>query len=113
MSFHVGQRVVCVDDRYTTHSNRRELYSGNVYTIRRLDTVDGMPCVCLHEIPLRYSPSRGWIDYPFRATRFRPVKETDISIFTAMLAPTPKQKQRAATSEHQLGASEKETGVVP
>jgi hypothetical protein len=109
MTFRVGQRVVCVDDdfpeEYFYGDGTPNLpYSGGVYTVRDLCmwsfNGDTHPGIYLEEV---VNPERRWIrpiaiaEHPFWAGRFRPVKETDISIFTAMLAPTPKQKQRVTT----------------
>jgi hypothetical protein len=111
MTFRVGQRVVCVDDAfhprgtaalvhgrsYLLSGKSHGLTRGSVYTVRSLAVAhDGGPAIHLEEI-IR-SPAHPVLgEIPYRASRFRPVKETDISIFTAMLSPTPKQKQRVTT----------------
>ena len=92
--FHVGQKVVCVNDRNLRV--RRDLYSslpkqGQIYTVRAITPPDAVtpntPGVLLEEIKGEYSSS-GY-EYGFLAFRFRPIQErkTDISIFKAMLTP--------------------------
>jgi hypothetical protein len=59
----------------------------------RLTTAGKLVCCSRDNQPtLRYIEGEVEEFPTFDATDFRPVKETDISIFTAMLAPTPKQK---------------------
>lgn len=91
-NFHVGQKVVCVNDepnffrvpgiRYLDRDF--PLKNGKVYTIIAIteEPIDGSKRVLLAEIPLRSE-----IDKGFCRQRFRPVVErkTDISIFQAML----------------------------
>jgi len=76
MTFHVGQKVVCVD---ASGLKRTSLAKGSVYTV---DIVHARG-ISVAEIP-QPNRERG---YFFR--RFRPVTErkTDISIFTKMLTP--------------------------
>jgi hypothetical protein len=106
MSFHVGQRVVCVDDkRRLKKADMSGLTRGQIYTVRWCGVHEFLPfwpetpSIRVEEIHRDQDPydlrDPRLFDTPFRASRFRPVKETDISIFTAMLAPTPKQKVRA------------------
>ncbi len=89
-NFQVGQRVVCINDRF--HGHKRNGFAlpkqGQVYTIRRLVSRGYGVGLLLNEIQ---NPERQFInDYGepgFLAHRFRPVVErkTDISIFTKML----------------------------
>jgi hypothetical protein len=92
MTFRVGQKVVCVDDAGTDETGRIELVRGTIYTVRwqGFHWSDYYPeplyCVRLEEVWRKDE----WVgddneDCPFRASRFRPLIETDISIFTAML----------------------------
>lgn len=82
--FEIGQMVVCVDDkasnigflpgRASPWDNLLE--KGRIYTVRDiLSNYRGDICLRLHEIPCRASGT----DHPFRATRFRPIRKTDIS----------------------------------
>ncbi len=86
MMFHVGQKVVCIDDTRREFGLREwdnRLRRGIIYTIRWV----GKYGVKLVEINRR---TRHVSDTYYFADRFRPVieRKTDISIFTAMLAPT-------------------------
>lgn len=98
MSFHVGQRVVCVDDsRYARgHGFEVTPVKGSTYTIRDFaEREDGLG-VRLIEIVnpegnYRWRP--GLTECTFHIRRFRPVRDTDISIFTNMLVPT-KERER-------------------
>lgn len=74
--FHVGQQVVCVDDDGTLL-----LMKGRVYTIVDIFQSLGDTYLALGGV-VTETGGRGW--YP---SRFRPVRKTDISIFTAMLQP--------------------------
>lgn len=93
--FHVGQQVVCIDDSQW----RRDVVArwgialpskGSVYTVCEIliGPSSGEPCIRLEEIvnPLcDFAEGRG--EAMFKARYFRPVRKTDISIFTAMLNP--------------------------
>lgn len=92
MTFRVGQKVVCVDNK--PHKGCAFLgdrpVEGEIYTVRKTGLtswIDGRPGILVAEI-------RNLHDACFWADRFRPVveKKTDISIFEAMLAPSPKRK---------------------
>ena len=84
MAFRVGQEVVCVDDTPNPCFDRCSLKRGQIYTIIFISD-DGLG-VCVAEA----EPHPDAKD--FFASRFRPIVKTDISIFTAMLAPSPKQR---------------------
>lgn len=108
--FHVGQKVVCVDDgEYPLSSDRtweivkfdgeQWLEAGQVYTVNATytDPIDADHCVLLREITRHATDEEfeaGVLEPGFLACRFRPLesRETDISIFKAMLEPT-KAKQ--------------------
>jgi hypothetical protein len=95
MTFHVGQKVVCVDDSWEHVPGESDgldgLKKGSIYTVRKagLTGWDGRgPCLCIVEIVRRHiSPKCD--DAPYWERRFRPLveRETDISVFTAMLKP--------------------------
>lgn len=94
--FRVGQKVVCVDARDTNSHGLPEIVEGGVYTIRWVGVDDYKLCVRLVEVPRNalappFTTPPEFLDWPFYASRFRPVVErkTDISIFTAMLTPSP------------------------
>ena len=96
-SFHVGQKVVCVDDHFNCGYARlvKTPIKGQVYTIRRLYTFKActgsvVTIVHLEEI---VNPVLKWdagvMEAGFVPRRFRPVvqRKTDISLFTSMLNP--------------------------
>ena len=93
-NFRVGQKVVCVDDRAAECDGVQRLFVGHVYTIRSIQeeySADGwvrMTEGCL--VRLNEITSRVGSDHPYGACRFRPIVErnTDISIFKAMLTPS-------------------------
>ena len=99
MSFHVGQKVVCVDARHTNADDVAELVVGAIYTIRWIGEHSGpshwcgywAPAICvrLEEVRRETDWGRLAFDIPFLASRFRPIQErkTDISVFTKLLAP--------------------------
>lgn len=100
MAFYVGQKVVCVDadpgsydsKGVTASSDMDGLAHGRVYTIRAagVDPFWREPALWLDEVvrPIRVVSH----EVGFGAFRFRPVveRETDISIFRAMLNPAKK-----------------------
>lgn len=99
MAFHVGQRVVCVNDSHNAGKVPGDVYlesrlliaKGQVYTIKSIANYawcKGGICLELLEVP-----GRGRGDFGYAAIRFRPVVErkTDISIFQAMLNTTHKR----------------------
>lgn len=102
MSFHVGQRVVCVDDASRpgllwsigkAWGDLDGLRKGTIYTVRGIELAPiGVLTLKLREIVRKSPPGTGNLDAGFAAFRFRPVVETDISIFTAMLNPVPKRE---------------------
>ena len=86
--FDIGQQVVVVED-----SANETVYSGPlptkgcVYTIENIyRTPDDTLMLELVEFP---SPFDGLFYAGFVAFAFRPLRKTDISIFTKILAPTP------------------------
>lgn len=82
-NFHVGQQVVCIDDSPAANPWHRAypLVKRRVYTVHSL--TNGIGCIDID------GSGRAWENW-----RFRPVHTTDISIFTAMLAPVPRKMQR-------------------
>ena len=80
-SFHVGQRVVCVDhsdvDDTGTTTGIKYLRRGRLYTVARTYVLPSGPGVNLQEIDRPYSYEG------FRGERFRPAIEhkEDISVF--------------------------------
>ena len=76
MNFRVGQKVVCV-----TNKRAPELTRNCVYTVAAI--CGERPGLVLAEVDPRFPYCC------FDHKRFRPVRTTDISIFTAMLTPIP------------------------
>jgi hypothetical protein len=97
-NFHVGQKVVCIDDTFKNVSIDQVIRKGEIYTIRWVGPyshyIDGeFIGVKLEEIhrgnddgPEGY----GAADMPYRATRFRPLVKDRLSALKNLLAPTPK-----------------------
>ena len=93
MSFHVGQKVVCVsvpgnDGSIGDTTFPTNLRVGEIYIVRWVGIYDDGQAVRLAGL-YRNFPLVKWQDIPFRALRFRPVieRKTDIAIFTALLNP--------------------------
>ena len=99
MNFRVGQKVVCVDDAEDFPDvegidwRPLEIKKGNIYVVRwcgpHTDNILGTE-ICVRLVGF-VRPDDDYDDLPFRASRFRPIveRETDISVFTRMLTPTP------------------------
>lgn len=91
--FHVGQRVVCVDGNRGARRSSWGSYpvypvKGVVYTIRGFGprSLSGAPGIYLEEIRLpQLELDIGFMEPVYASRRFRPVRDTNISVFTAML----------------------------
>ena len=92
--FHVGQLVVCVEDRpylfrVPGHEYRSEMHGltkGSIYTIREVDVVhpDG------HHVGVRLEEiRRPGKDCPYVNYRFRPLDESRLTVFRQMLVSPP------------------------
>jgi len=96
MPLRIGQRVVCIADNFGPEWTCDALPAkGQAYTVRAQGlwpyNLGLMPAILLEEI---HNHERAWesgitSECWFWAARFRPVAETDISIFTKMLSPEP------------------------
>jgi hypothetical protein len=103
--FHVGQFVVCVDDRVEPYEVPGVVYlddfedgwprRGVVYTVRDAgkSVYDDTPCIWLAEI-VRPARTIGR-EEGFAAARFRPLKDEALSVFRQALEPSPKQTETA------------------
>lgn len=97
IDFHVGQKVVCVDAvGCEDFDGRTRIAEGEIYKIRRVGVRSIWYCIAFL---VWGRPLWVWLEgvdrgNGYRATRFRPLIHTDISVFTAMLAPSPKVKER-------------------
>lgn len=103
--FRIGQKVVCVDA--SNSPGRRWLEDaptvGEVYTVTRYFLRLGKPCVHLAEIERSAAAKRIMgMNVGYWAFRFRPVVErkTDISIFQAMLTPSPVTVDAMNVADH-------------
>lgn len=104
MGWYVGQRVQCIrDDWNVWHPAMapNKPAAGNIYTIRRLNIAgpgnefNGTGVgLYLHEVvnPVLHYADNRWREMSFDQIGFRAVKETDISVFTNMLAPCPEKE---------------------
>lgn len=88
--FHVGQKVVCVDDKPRSASVKPPpmgIVEGEVYTVREVVMAPHRPAIYIEEIHNPMHPIWG-VEWAYMADRFRPVKTTNIDVFLSMLAPT-------------------------
>lgn len=94
MSFHIGQRVVCVDTIPTTDPScpcpemAHRLQKYRVYTVVGAFVKGNVPSIQLAEVRSIFDRELNG-DLGFRACRFRPVRETNIDVFTKMLEKEP------------------------
>jgi hypothetical protein len=94
MSFHVGQRVVCINDVFSPCPYWRAAVSAfprlcGVYTIRHMREAHGLLGLCFDEIvSLPREFAEGFVEPAFNSKNFRPVKPTSIAIFARLLART-------------------------
>lgn len=103
MAFRVGQRVVCVNTRNWPRDDRRPTYPkrGAVYTVRAIYPgrahgydEDGLRLVeIVNRRGTYWSPDgrRRRCELAFRMSRFRPLRTTNIDVFTRMLEPVPQE----------------------
>lgn len=93
--WHVGQRVVCVDDLFEDIYDEETPKRGVVYTIRGIKfwTVDKLSFT-LEEItnPLKLY-KEGVSEKHFRETRFKPIDEKRLDIFREMLTVKEREKE--------------------
>jgi hypothetical protein len=93
MSFHVGQQVVCINDRFS----RREVWRravriypqlNSIYTIREIFHAGGLTGFCFYEFsnPPALFDGR-YLEPAFNSRNFRPVKKTSIEVLERLLAP--------------------------
>ncbi len=85
MSFHVGQQVVCVSERFSDEEHWRasvrtfpKLHA--VYTIREIIVGDVLVGFCFHEFSNPRAHFRNGFHEPaFNSRNFRPVRKTSIA----------------------------------
>lgn len=88
--FEIGQLIICVNDqknpKYTWTHPKPDCFvvKNQIYEIREI--IIDPPPPCRYDVGLRLVEIvRPDGDCPFNATRFRPLKPTNIDIFTKML----------------------------
>jgi hypothetical protein len=100
MSFHIGQRVVCVSTNFSREPYWRRTVRmfpqlNGIYTIRSMRTVDDLVGLCFEEM---INPcanfKEGYVEAAFDSRRFRPVRTTNIDVFKALLVPRPAAARR-------------------
>ncbi len=97
-NFHVGQKVVCINDTFKHVSIDQGIRKGQIYTIRWVGPykhyIDGefigVKLAEIHRGPDDGPEGYGADDMPYRATRFRPLLKDRLSALKNLLAPTPK-----------------------
>jgi hypothetical protein len=95
MSFHIGQQVVCINDRFSPEPHWRQAVGvfpklHMIYTIRDMREVQGLLGLCFFEIVCRRARfAEGYVEAAFNSKNFRPVKRTSIDVFEKLLAPVP------------------------
>ena len=90
-NFHVGQRVICIDDDWERLSLIFYPVSGSVYTVRAILPDDEGGSLLLEElVNAEHVFSEGLFEPDFDATMFRAVvtRPTSIEIFTKILNTT-------------------------
>lgn len=96
--WHIGQQVVCVKDFVGFNPYKDTLpEKGSVYTIRGFHTSPLGVGIYLEEIiNPRHNWTDGFVEAAFSVEGFRPVRKTDISVFTEMLNVTPVRETQDA-----------------
>lgn len=84
MTFHVGQKVVCVNPWHTDSLGKQELIENAIYTIRWIGDWEYLPfsarslCLRLYEVHRgqdEWCSAPQAFDIPFCVSRFRPLTE--------------------------------------
>jgi hypothetical protein len=100
MTFHVGQLVACVDDKWEYSPSKMEKcpnlpVRGMIYTVRALDAegaiwLEEEGAVWLEEVvnpPAWFWDDTLFCEPSFYAWRFRPVRTTNIDVFREIVEP--------------------------
>lgn len=101
-TFHVGQKVVCINDRFKHVSIDQGIRKGRIYTVRWAGHyrhyVDGdfygIKLMELYRGNDDGPEGYGAVDMPFRASRFRPLVSDRIKAMLGIKAPAPKVEAR-------------------
>lgn len=93
--WHVGQRVVCVDDSNWSDDHIKHPIKGRIYTIREIDTIGGIDGFWLEEIinPIK-TYCDGVCEAGFKRERFKPLDEKRLDIFREMLTVKKREKEK-------------------
>jgi hypothetical protein len=93
ITFHVGQRVVCIDASPNPQCDKKTLTRGKIYVIRAIDTLPGWkpPGWGVHLEGVRIFYPGNCVPWAFHPNRFRPVidRPTNIEVFKRLLAAVP------------------------
>jgi len=95
MSFHIGQQVVCISDRFSAEPHWRRSVRAfpklhMIYRIRDMREVQSLLGLCFFEFVNRHARfAEGYVEAAFNSKNFRPVKRTNIEVFEKLLAPVP------------------------
>ncbi|MCF3639430.1 CAP-Gly domain protein [Rhizobium sp. TRM95111] len=104
VTFRVGQKVVCVDDRFRNVSIDQGIRKGQIYTVRWAGHyrhyVDGdfygIKLMELYRGNDDGPEGYGAVDMPFRASRFRPLVRDRVREMLGMRAPAPRVEKRGS-----------------
>jgi hypothetical protein len=112
ITFHAGQRVVCVDASLNPRHSVKLLSRGKIYVIRAIDQKPGWkaPGWGVHLEGIHIVHPDAECEWPMKPSRFRPVvdRPTDIEIFRKLLAgadagaPPSAPKEKKPTRPVQL-----------
>lgn len=83
MTFYVGQRVVCVDDRPPAFVAEEALVKGQIYTIAKISIIVDGPNVDKPGVKLAEQPKQGGL---WLASRFRPIEYKAMELFRRIAA---------------------------
>jgi hypothetical protein len=103
--FYVGQKVVCIDDKFKNVSIDQLNREGQIYTVRWVGMYNhyidgefvGIKVEEIHRGNDDGPEGYGAADMPYRATRFRPLVKDKISALRGLLAPKPDTPQEPKT----------------
>ena len=99
--FAIGQDVVCIDDDWRfapgLPANRTQPLPRKkcIYRVTGASAAYGVLFIELEEFPPYRLPTGRLRRRQFDSNCFRPVKRTDISVFTALLKPAPARCQES------------------